>query len=325
MATYGAVYRRLRQDKNITLKNVEHSTGINNAVISRFERSVTDIGLNKLAPLLAAIHVSQTEFLFEYNYAQAAERGQTPTEIKRYIHELNDPFRVEFADLMSTATYSGDDYEKLRPIIQKHEAAFQAAPNQFELLVLSYYRALYTILKNSKGDVLTSLPSTDRNLQVLKRYLLNVDSWSVFEVLLFLISDMFFTPQDNLQLLRIGYRKSERLSISSEFRPLQFQLLASDFTALLAQKAWTEAGQVLQMMQQQKGSRDLAEKVVTLFYTGWLAIAQGDSVTGEKTCRNAIAIFRVLHASSEEKRWTQYLDQILNDPESSLILLGWTL
>lgn len=310
MVTYGSIYQRLRKNKNITLQNVVRDTGISIATISRFERGLSDITLAKLAPLLAAIHVTRKEFFFEYDFALAAAQ-KTPREaIHGVMADRDLPFDHDF---LHQSEYSTQTVADILPVIAKRAAAFQENATQYNLLMLAYYRAMYGFLKHT--------PDT-HSIDILRHYLLNVDDWGVFEIELFIGSSMFYAPADNLQMLRTGYRKSQRLGISREFGPLQYWLLASDFTVLLALHDLPRAGEVLTMLQSQKSDGILTGQVETMFFSGWLMIARGHMDAGERICRSAIAIFHVLHDQQSEQNWTTKLENILQDPTAGYILLS---
>lgn len=321
MTAYGQIYHRLRKNKNVTLQNVARDTGISSAAISRFEHGINDITLAKLGPLLAAIHVTRSEFFFEYDYARATAQEETPMAVRNFMINLDMPFDPEF---LNQSEYSSQDADVVLATIARRVTLFHNNPTQYNLLLLAYYQALYAFLKHTHG-VSADAELAEHNVGILQHYLLNVEDWGVFEIELFISASMFFSPPDNLQMLRIGYRKSQRLAASAQFRHLQFWLLASDFTVLLARHDLPGAAQVLTMLQQQKSDITLDGNVRVLFFTGWLSIAQGAVTTGEKICRSAIAIFRTLHDSRSERIWQGYLERILKDPTDGLILLsgGW--
>lgn len=318
---YGTVFHRLRTNKNITLQTIENATGISNSFVSRFERGKSDITLTKLMPLLKAIHVPYPEFFFEYTYSRLADPADSPAAIRAKLAAFLTPLDD---NLTTGFTLRSEHYEEAVALATKQKARFQAEPSQTNLLMLAFFRGLAHYLQTeytTVHPVAAGVIPPDTGTPILRHYLLTVDDWGSYEITLFVMAAVLFTPAENLQLLRQGYRKSQRLGISRTFTTLQFQLLFSDFTVLLARRAWPEAQAVLTMMTE-RPSNDLTERNLTLFARGWLQIRQGQRTAGEKTCRQALAIFRILGADESATLWETYLTGILSEPPSEFILLN---
>ncbi|ERL65298.1 helix-turn-helix domain-containing protein [Schleiferilactobacillus shenzhenensis] len=325
MTPYGAIYRRLRKDKHITLQNVEKTTGISNSLISRFEQGKNDITLSKLLPLLVAIHVSYNEFFFAYQYAQVSASPQPATAIQVALYRQNDVLGAAFTDFLGTNTsFSPDHYDLVADIVTQQTARFHQHPNHANLLALAFwrseYRDLYCSYLTSHHRSLAELPP-DNSTPILRHYLWNVDNWGIYEIEIFLLSATFFTPAENIQLLRTGIKKSQQLSFNPAFRNIQAKLLIDDFTILISHQGYAEANQVLTLIEQLPEADNLGTKVIAVFLRGWLEIASGDRRQGEQACRQSIAIFHRIGSQAQERIWTNRLTEILADPHHSLVLV----
>lgn len=194
----GKVVKYIRLSKKIKSGNVY--TGIlSRPAISRFEKGLSDTTTEKLFKIISNLNVSLDEFYYIYN---------------KYNRENDYDFYNEY----SQAFYSNDleSLKKLRTI----------ANEQYEI-TNKMKHLHYSSLTDLTISYIMKEKSTLDSINILKKYLLECDEWTYYELVLFTNSLDFFSEELILTLYKRTKRKLEDFTQLRKYNNEVFSLLTN--------------------------------------------------------------------------------------------------
>ncbi|WP_164506753.1 helix-turn-helix domain-containing protein [Lapidilactobacillus bayanensis] len=318
---YGQVYRQLRQNREITLAEVAHETDLSKSFISRFEREQTEISLKNFLKLLNAINVGYLEFFTETVLKDRPEVKLTmkildDDPLKLAVGLQQAPFMQGFAKISTVSALNQQNYRQiLQPLIDESEQIYRQHPSKQHHFEWLFYRCLYEVNRTGREPNQTGILA-----QPVRHYLQNVDNWGLYEIYLFQFFAMMLPAAENLRLLKIGIKKSRRLSVVRNFEHIPFALLITDFTIFLFHENYQQANEVLTMMKELP-TENATNKINLYFYEGWYEIKHGQPKKGQQLCQKAIQLFQTLDLNETAKSLQANLDVICDEKRGMLIIL----
>jgi len=203
----GFVFRQIRQSRGWTLALAADGI-ISLAFLSKFERGENDISAEKLFALLERMAIPASEYLYLVN-------SYSFDSITQFYDEINQC--VMYHDCVRLVNMLTDHYiEHLNDNNQicEHKTA----------------SVRLAIAKTNQS------PPQKDDITTIKKYLLNVDEWGCYELLLYETNLTFFNPELVLILSKNAYRKGKMLAV---IRPqLLANILIKTITLFLENRAF---------------------------------------------------------------------------------------
>lgn len=314
----GKLFRKLRQDRHLTLQQVadEHNSI---SFISKFENGDSQISFTRLIHLLGKINFSAEEFLYLL--------GKDSTLATKSSFLIGNPmflsanFMTPLVILMRDLDSSKQQYENnpaktMTYFNQKILELENSGTADWHHLLAILYQVQAELLKN---DIDTNQPqTTDKRfskVRIMMRpiisYLYNIENWSSFELLLFGISHYAMPLTTVHQLEKIAIK---RTSINATFpiMPLiQGGLLFGLFSTYINFRKLDWARQTLHHLQKLVDQREDSNYAILLrFYQGWFDYINSDGKQGADKMQDAIDILHILHEPKMAGMLTQFVKLI---------------
>lgn len=166
LMNYGILFSKLRKDKHLTQKEVCDGI-VAQAILSRFESKNGRIDFDILMQLLHRIHVHPTEFLAMCNQDNISEE-------------------YAFNQRLHAAYYNASDNQ----ILLNEERNKFTTTHDIHYLINSVRVEATYCKKNGK-----SFEHLSGDIEIIKDYLISLDSWFISEIILYL--DILFIFDDN--------------------------------------------------------------------------------------------------------------------------------
>jgi len=173
MPTNGQVLREIRLAKGLRLKDIA-TDQLSTAFISKVERDESDISLSRFEVLLDRLHVSYNEFSYRKN---------------------NYALNHQAIFLKQLSQYMGNDNICGLQSLYKQEQNLFAIENNRN--TTSFHNM--TLVQCCLAEI-QKAPLPQESIQQLQHFLLNTDSWGIYELRLF-SNAMFIFPNDILSPL----------------------------------------------------------------------------------------------------------------------------
>jgi len=173
MPTNGQVLREIRLAKGLRLKDIA-TDQLSTAFISKVERDESDISLSRFEVLLDRLHVSYDEFSYHKN-------GYALTHQAIFLKQLSQ-YMVN------------DNIYGLQSLYEQEKELFTVENNRN---ATSFYNM--TLAQCYLAEI-RKAPLPQESIQQLQHFLLNTDSWGIYELRLF-NNAMFIFPNDILSPL----------------------------------------------------------------------------------------------------------------------------
>lgn len=190
----GEIVRDIRLSKKLKSKNVYHDI-LTRPAASRFERGLSDTTTDKLFKILANLNISLDEFYFIYNDHKPDIDHYFMSAYSRSFN-LNDLNRLKELKMCTER-----DYNITHQIKYLH----------------------YSILCDLTISYISKEPANPKSLSILKKYLLDCEEWTYYELVLFTNSLDFF-PEELISLLYKRTRK--KLEVFSHLRKYSNEVFA---------------------------------------------------------------------------------------------------
>jgi Rgg/GadR/MutR family transcriptional activator len=256
MSTYGSTIKRIRKSKGLMLKELSDEN-LSISLLSQFENNRTSISCERFHSLLEKLEISYEEFF-------AMHSGKKYSESKQKIVEY-----IQFMEVNSLA-----DIVVLRKAHQELACFFQ----QNYSLELDHFVQLTRFDLEMKAAVLEgstlleSLPKHRYYLNNAKSYLLNTETWGIYELKLFSRIAVSMEPSVIWHCLKQALKKSERYVSIQGNKQIIYETLIAIFSIFCLFKEKRYATKTLEVWKMQVYQEENVEQAVFFpFYDGWIA------------------------------------------------------
>lgn len=173
----GEVIKHIRTSKSLKSKDVYNDI-LSRPVISKFENGISDTTTTKFFQILQNLNVTLDEFYHIYNDFS------------------------ENTDSKFLADYTKAFYSTNRGILKK---LYDDVKKKYELTHQTKYLHYAILVELTLEDPKNNINS-DKSLEILKRYLLNCEDWTYYEIVLFTnLLDYF-----SLEVINIFYKRVKK-------------------------------------------------------------------------------------------------------------------
>lgn len=282
----GMLIREFRQSRNLTMKEV-CDTDLSIAQLSKFERGVSEITINKLLVILDKLNITIEEFFHAEQEFELSEFEQLIVTMKEHYIK-NDAGRI--IELRN---------EQLEKHSQKNVKFFE-----LNAIMLS---ALLKDLKNEK----TKEPEMEEKLI---DHLLEVDIWCHYEIVLFANSISLFNTNTLVTLTNEMISNTKYYQEIKKHRVITIQTLINVILTLL-ENGETEQSKIFQDKLTELLEMDqylLYERNVSIYLAGFYLYKTGQKEDGLKSMQQAISTFKDLKIDQLAQNFQSHYDQIVS-------------
>ncbi|WP_462421782.1 helix-turn-helix domain-containing protein [Salinicoccus sp. Marseille-QA3877] len=282
----GMLIREFRQSRNLTMKEV-CDTDLSIAQLSKFERGVSEITINKLLVILDKLNITIEEFFHAEQEFELSEFEQLIVTMKEHYIK-NDAGRI--IELRN---------EQLEKYSQKNVKFFE-----LNAIMLS---ALLKDLKNEK----TKEPEMEEKLI---DHLLEVDIWCHYEIVLFANSISLFNTNTLVTLTNEMISNTKYYQEIKKHRVITIQTLINVILTLL-ENGETEQSKIFQDKLTELLEMDqylLYERNVSIYLAGFYLYKTGQKEDGLKSMQQAISTFKDLKIDQLAQNFQSHYDQIVS-------------
>ncbi|KRM24765.1 hypothetical protein FC91_GL001348 [Schleiferilactobacillus harbinensis DSM 16991] len=309
----GDTLKKFRTAKNIRMNDVADET-ISQPFLSRVERGESDISVSRLNHLLQELHVTPVEFF--------AAANSTPG-----YQDPDDAYFGYFPQLMlDSRTVHDVNLLKLRLakskiLLAKVRSEYQIKPSQWRLItwrsVQLFVNRIYYHLDPSKIGFIDVAP--------IQSYLLNLDSWTLMDVIVF----SFFADQLNssvkLRLLKSMSSHIPNSGVVQSWSSIMTSIVFSLFQQFMVANKIDFAYSALNIMEDIRNQFSHTDDEITLlFMRGWLQYAKnGQEKNGIRQMNDAVSILAILKYTQAAKEFRQLIDQIIGNDPTPIVGDAW--
>lgn len=274
--------KSLRKDKGLTLKQI--SSGIATPqMISKFERGEANITVDKFFALMNRLNASHEDLLIIYSLFQPAQWS--------VMKIISDAILTKNADAFQ------DLYDKEGGLFKK-DGNVRHLHNQ--------------ILAQSHFNQICGINQSEEELQIIKRYLFNIDNWGYYEVSLFNNFLKYLDIRTVKHLYPIMVKKSHKYARFSKYRSDFVHLLLNIVLKLIENKEYKAIPKILNQIEELiKNTALLYENTRLNYLKGLYLIATGEVDKGKQLSEEAIEILRKLNWDIKAEAVQDELDKIL--------------
>lgn len=281
MDSLGRAMRYFRKNKGLTLKEASHGI-MTFAQLSSFENGQTEISITKFFKLLD-----------RYNLY--------PQEIKNYIETENsqNDFVLQYHKYFNEKNIYG-----LNNMLEVQEKVFEFTQN-----IKHQHNC---ILIRQSVNLLQGLAVNKKEINIVKNYLLNVDSWYGYEFTLFnLFIDVF--PVEYLIAFSSKFVRQYRTTQNNNDRVL-LTIINNLAMAIVMSEKFSAGAKIINVLKLITESESTAyyEMNKANFIRGLYYLKIGESQKGMKLVEDAKNIFFTLKQFDTWKRHEAYLEEVVN-------------
>ena len=283
----GMLIREFRQSRNLTMKEV-CDTDLSIAQLSKFERGVSEITINKLLVILDKLNITIEEFFHAEQEFELSEFEQLIVKMKEHYIKNDADRIVELRD---------NQLEKYK---QKNVKFFE-----LNAIMLS---ALLKDLTNEK----TKEPEMEEKLI---DHLLEVDIWCHYEIVLFANSISLFNTNTLVTLTNEMISNTKYYQEIKKHRVITIQTLINVILTLLENDE-TAQSKIFQDKLIELLERDqymLYERNVSIYLAGFYLYKIGQKEDGLKSMRRAITTFKDLKIDQLAQNFQTHYDQTVSE------------
>lgn len=262
-------------------------TNLSIAQLSKFERGVSEITINKLLVILDKLNITIEEFFHAEQEFELSEFEQLIVTMKEHYIK-NDAGRI--IELRN---------EQLEKYSQKNVKFFE-----LNAIMLS---ALLKDLKNEK----TKEPEMEEKLI---DHLLEVDIWCHYEIVLFANSISLFNTNTLVTLTNEMISNTKYYQEIKKHRVITIQTLINVILTLL-ENGETEQSKIFQDKLTELLEMDqylLYERNVSIYLAGFYLYKTGQKEDGLKSMQQAISTFKDLKIDQLAQNFQSHYDQIVS-------------
>ncbi|MEQ3457452.1 helix-turn-helix domain-containing protein [Enterococcus cecorum] len=209
MDNLGKYFKKFRESRNMTLKNISNES-LSIAQLSRFENGASDLTITKFFYSLNRINVSLEEFMYAVNNYKMSPLSELLLKINEYSTTRNDK---ALKKLLNTQQNMTDVYKQLSNILIK-----------ICLYDLSHEK-LYS----------------EEDIWYLSDYLLSIDDWGMYELLLFSNSMKAMNHQTRMILLKEMNRRTDLYTNIPKYRRIIASMNVNAYIYCIELDEWLDA------------------------------------------------------------------------------------
>lgn len=282
----GMLIREFRQSRNLTIKEV-CDTDLSIAQLSKFERGVSELTINKLLVILDKLNITIEEFFHAEKEFELSEFEQLIVKMKEYYIKNDVSQIVRLRD------------EQLEKYKQKNIKFFE-----LNAIMLS------ALLKDLTGE-----KSEEPEMEIkLIDHLLEVDIWCHYEIVLFANSISLLNTNTLITLTNEMINNTKYYQEIKKHRVITIQTLINVILTLLendetaqSKKFQDKLAELLEMDQYL-----LYERNVSIYLDGFYYYKIGEQEYGLKLMQQSIAIFKDLQIDQLAQNFQTHYGQIVS-------------
>ena len=291
MKNYGLTIRKIRLDKGYSQKEI-YTEIITKSYAIEFEQGKHDISLFLFTQILDRLRIDIDEFFYIHNDYHLEEENDY---INNFSHAAN---RHDIKSL-----------EKMYQLLLHHVpptalTLVHQAELRLRIQSLTYFET-YKNFEHWQGN--------PEDIQIIGHYLMNVQSWTLQEILLFSNNADMFNQEQQIfffkQLLKSlpNYRAYDRAI------PVYASLLTNLLPTLFRMQEWAEISQGLDWLKQLSSEyTNSFFRIVFIYYSGLFAICQEDSIAGERKVSWALNTLKIIDQADIAAEFEAFF-QTIND------------
>lgn len=281
---YGEIIRKIRISKSITLQEIAKES-LSVSLLSKFERGETDITISKFINILNRLNVTFDEFLI-------FDEENLMNEQKKFLRKLKK-------------TLEKNNIYVLNKLEEEQEEKWKKDDS------LRYFHNKKLVEVHKKR--ITGEPITKKDIDIFWHYLMEVDIWNYYEVVLY-NNTMFCYTLDQISFLsKNAYQKLQGYSELGKFHNELILLLINTTMILLENNRYEAAGDFINLSKREsKKTKWLYEINKINFLEGIYYVKTGQEKKGRRLAEKAINTFFELNQDDTANIHQKYFDEAMN-------------
>ena len=283
----GMLIREFRQSRNLTMKEV-CDTDLSVAQLSKFERGVSEITINKLLVILDKLNITIEEFFHAEQEFELSEFEQLIVKIKEH--------------------YIKNDADRLLELRNEQLKKYKKSNIKFFELNAIMLSALLKDLTNDKSKA----PEMEEKLI---DHLLEVDIWCHYEIVLFANSISLFNTNTLVTLTNEMINNTKYYQEIKKHRVITIQTLINVILTLL-ENGETDQSKIFQNKLTELLEMDqymLYERNYSIYLAGFYLYKTGQKEAGLKSMKQAITIFKDLKINQLAQNFQTHYNQNVSE------------
>lgn len=209
MNNLGKYFKKFRESRHLTLKNIANES-LSMAQLSRFENGTSDLTISKFLYSLNELNISLEEFMYAVNNYKMSPLNELLLKINEYSTTRNDK---ALKKLLNTQQNITDKNKKLSNIL------------------------IQICLYDLSGENLY----TEEDIRYLSDYLLSIDDWGMYELLLFSNSMKAMNHQTRMILLKEMNRRTDLYINIPKYRRIIASMNVNAYIYYIELEEWVDA------------------------------------------------------------------------------------
>ncbi|WP_052254956.1 helix-turn-helix domain-containing protein [Salinicoccus sp. YB14-2] len=283
----GMLIREFRQSRNLTMKEV-CDTDLSVAQLSKFERGVSEITINKLLVILDKLNITIEEFFHAEQEFELSEFEQLIVKMKEH--------------------YIKNDADRLLELRNEQLKKYKKSNIKFFELNAIMLSALLKDLTNDKSKA----PEMEEKLI---DHLLEVDIWCHYEIVLFANSISLFNTNTLVTLTNEMINNTKYYQEIKKHRVITIQTLINVILTLL-ENGETDQSKIFQNKLTELLEMDqymLYERNYSIYLAGFYLYKTGQKEAGLKSMKQAITIFKDLKINQLAQNFQTHYNQNVSE------------
>jgi len=261
MKSIGEIYKKLRNDRNLTQEEVAGSQ-LSIAQVSKFERGNSKITLENFYYMIEKLGLTLQEF-----------------EHRALGHELNSFYQL----LEQLSVYYAKNNERgLRKLLLAEEKKIDVGGVHHELNCI--------MIKNFISELTKSNYISEEEKEKISDYLLSIDDWGYYQLTLYGNTIDAFSNTAMYALSKDVLTRTQYYKSIPQNKKLMIQILVNTVTVFVERKEIEYARYFRDAIVDMLGETDIYERTIFLFISGLVDFYSGKE-EGKQKMRDAIDIF----------------------------------
>lgn len=305
MKSYGKTIKEIRLSKGILLKGLADKQ-LSMSLLSQFENEKSTISCERFHHLLSKLEVTFDEFILMQteNTFSASQLAIIEYMEYMYIETIQDWIKLE------------EQYEKLYIYYQENYS--------LELdHVLQLFRFDLAMKKEIIQDtpVLEAYKKHNHYLEPAKHYLLNTDTWGIYELKLFARISIAIEPSLLFRCFKIAVKKSQRLSKIPGNKDILYQTFTTIFSVFCFFEEVAYAKETFKLWKTWVFKEEHIEQAIFIpFYEGWIAFLENDVSLADRMMEQSLHHLETLGMSKSLKGYRIFKQLILTNEFPGIIV-----
>ncbi|EOI06765.1 transcriptional activator, Rgg/GadR/MutR family domain-containing protein [Enterococcus moraviensis ATCC BAA-383] len=273
LKNYGLTIRQIRLNKGYRQKEVYNEI-ITKSYAIEFEQGKHDISLFLFRQILDRLRVDIDEFFYIHNEYHLQEENDY---INNFSHAAN------------------------RHDIQALEKMYQTQLHHTKPTALTLVRQaelrlrIQSLTYFEHHKTFENWQSNPKDIQILSSYLMDVQSWTLQEILLFSNNADMFNQEQQIFFFKLLLKSLPHYRSYDRAVPIYGALLANILPTLFRKQEWADISQALDWLEElSKEFINSFFRIMFIYYSGLFAICQGDAIAGEKKVHWALNTLKIL-------------------------------